>query len=130
VLRVAVASAAQLATLDHARALVVAHVDSLRERPYATTAVAALAAGVVVAVVMNPLDVVATRLYNQPPSGAYYAGVWACLARTVEAEGVRALWKGTAANYARLGPHTLTTFVAWHYATAATRDLATALGYD
>eukprot|EP00055_Hartaetosiga_balthica_P004079 m.10035 g.10035 ORF g.10035 m.10035 type:complete len:320 (-) comp3596_c0_seq1:190-1149(-) len=73
-------------------------------------------AGVFVSIAMNPFDVVATRLYNQPRDpittrGLYYSGVVDCLKKTMAKEGVKGLYKGVTSNYARLGPHTVLCFV-------------------
>jgi solute carrier family 25 protein 34/35 len=72
--------------------------------------------GFPVAVAMNPVDCVATRLYNQPVlngRGTLYTGPFNCLRRTFHEEGFQGLYKGTFANYVRLGPHTVCTFVFW-----------------
>jgi solute carrier family 25 protein 34/35 len=36
-----------------------------------------------------------------------------CLLRTVQSEGVLALWKGSGAQFLRVGPHTTLTFLFW-----------------
>ena len=51
---------------------------------------------------------------NQPVvngKGTLYLGVLDCLGKTLKAEGVRGLMKGWLAQYLRLGPHTILTFV-------------------
>jgi solute carrier family 25 protein 34/35 len=62
---------------------------------------------------MNPLDVLRTRLYNQPPLPApqLYAGVADAALKIARAEGPLAFWKGAAAHYLRVGPHTVLSFV-------------------
>jgi len=70
---------------------------------------ASLLTGIVVTLAMNPLDVVSTRVYNSKPG--FYKGLGDCFSRTVAAEGVGGLYKGLAAHYIRLGPHTVYTFV-------------------
>ncbi len=52
-----------------------------------------------ITIVTNPFDVVSTRMYNQ--KGQLYNDVFHCLARTVRAEGVLALWKGSGAQFLR-----------------------------
>eukprot|EP00056_Hartaetosiga_gracilis_P021841 m.26798 g.26798 ORF g.26798 m.26798 type:complete len:325 (+) comp9295_c0_seq1:36-1010(+) len=76
----------------------------------------AMYAGVFVSVAMNPFDVVATRLYNQPRDpatnrGLFYSGVVDCMKKTLSKEGFKGLYKGVTSNYARLGPHTVLCFV-------------------
>ncbi|EGD73106.1 hypothetical protein PTSG_04820 [Salpingoeca rosetta] len=79
---------------------------------------ASMLAGMFVAVAMNPFDVVATRLYNQPvdpktKKGLYYRSVGDCLVKIFRTEGLRGLYKGVMPLYLRLGPHTVLTFVFW-----------------
>lgn len=66
-------------------------------------------AGLGVAIVMNPWDVVLTRLYNQ--KGDLYKGPIDCFAKTVRAEGPFALYKGFWAQLFRIGPHSILTLM-------------------
>lgn len=80
---------------------------------------ASIVSGLVVTTAMNPFDVVSTRLYSQKVvngKGELYTGVVDCLAKTFRAEGIRGFYKGWAAHYFRLGPHTVCTFVFWEQA--------------
>ena len=52
-----------------------------------------------ITLVTNPFDVVSTRMYNQ--KGSLYTNPIHCLLRTVQAEGVAALWKGSGAQFMR-----------------------------
>lgn len=61
--------------------------------------------GLGVAVVMNPWDVILTRIYNQ--KGDLYKGPIDCLVKTVKIEGITALYKGFEAQVFRIGPHTI-----------------------
>ena len=61
------------------------------------------------AIVMNPGDVVLTRVYNQ--KGNLYRGPIDCLVKTVTTEGVAALYKGFWAQLLRIGPHTILTLM-------------------
>ena len=72
---------------------------------------ASLAASLITVTVMNPLDVVSTRLYQSAGVNTKYRGPVDCLLQTVRAEGHFALQKGWTAQFARLGPHTVLTFV-------------------
>lgn len=84
--------------------------------------------GLVVTTAMNPMDVVSTRLYSQKVvngKGVLYTGVVDCLVKTARAEGIRGFYKGWAAHYFRLGPHTIFTFLFWEQA----KRLATELGF-
>ena len=54
-----------------------------------------------------PVDVVKTRIMNQPVSkegNIRYENSYDCLVKTIRIEGLRALWKGFFPTWARLGP--------------------------
>lgn len=65
--------------------------------------------GLVTTTATAPVDVVKTHMYVH---GGRFRGPLHCAAAIVAAEGPSALLKGWVANYARLGPQTLLTFVA------------------
>ncbi|CAK9094248.1 Mitochondrial oxaloacetate transport protein (Mitochondrial carrier protein PMT) [Durusdinium trenchii] len=60
---------------------------------------------------MNPLDVVRTRIYNQPLERPLYHGMLDAATKIARTEGPLAFWKGALAHYCRVGPHTVLTFV-------------------
>ena len=62
-----------------------------------------LATSFITVTVMNPFDVISTRLYQSAGKATRYSGPIDCAAQTVRAEGVMALQKGWTAQYARLG---------------------------
>jgi len=64
-------------------------------------------AGFGVGIVMNPGDVVLTRMYNQ--KGNLYKGPIDCFIKTVKNEGIFALYKGFGAQMLRIAPHTILT---------------------
>lgn len=66
-------------------------------------------AGLGVAIVMNPWDVVLTRLYNQ--KGDLYKGPVDCFTKTIRTEGPTALYKGFWAQLFRVGPHSILTLM-------------------
>lgn len=134
--RVAVGSAAQLASYSWAKTLVQETLDSNLDhnsnsnsnstpnnnKPNSNSnsilvhVLASLVSGLVVTTAMNPFDVVSTRLYSQKVvngQGVLYRNVVDCFLKTFRAEGVVGLFKGWAAHYLRLGPHTILTFVFW-----------------
>ncbi|SCU92372.1 LAFA_0F09912g1_1 [Lachancea sp. 'fantastica'] len=67
--------------------------------------VASTMSGIGVGVVMNPWDVILTRVYNQ--KGNLYKGPLDCFVKTVKIEGVGALYKGFEAQLFRIAPHTI-----------------------
>ncbi|SCV01580.1 LAME_0G17150g1_1 [Lachancea meyersii CBS 8951] len=67
--------------------------------------VASTISGIGVGVVMNPWDVILTRVYNQ--KGNLYKGPVDCFVKTVRIEGFGALYKGFEAQLFRIAPHTI-----------------------
>lgn len=61
--------------------------------------------GLGVGIVMNPWDVVLTRVYNQ--KGNTYKGPIDCMFKTIKIEGIGALYKGFGAQLFRIAPHTI-----------------------
>ncbi|KAF9126939.1 Mitochondrial oxaloacetate carrier protein [Linnemannia schmuckeri] len=75
-----------------------------------------LISGFFVCAVMNPFDIISTRMFNQATDpmtgkGSLYKNPLDCFLKTVKTEGVTALYKGFTAHYLRIGPHTMFTFV-------------------
>lgn len=70
---------------------------------------ASVVAGFGVGIVMNPWDVILTRVYNQ--KGDLYTGPIDCLVKTVRSEGIFALYKGFGAQILRIAPHTVLTLM-------------------
>ncbi|KAF9914726.1 Mitochondrial oxaloacetate carrier protein [Lobosporangium transversale] len=72
-------------------------------------ALSSLISGFFLCIVMNPFDIISTRMYNQAPDpitgrgGMLYKSPLDCAVKTVKAEGVRALYKGFTAHYLRIG---------------------------
>jgi len=126
-LRVGVGSMAQLLTYDYSRHFFLkfdyfnANVSAL---PFASS----LIAGFALCLAMNPVDVVATRLYNQEVTGqqgTLYKGTLDCIVKIMRREGIQGFFKGLAAHYLRVGPHTIATFVFWDLAKSLTAKLDT-----
>ncbi|KAG0674609.1 Mitochondrial oxaloacetate carrier protein [Pichia californica] len=68
---------------------------------------ASIVAGFGVGIVMNPWDVILTRVYNQ--KGDLYSGPIDCFVKTIKSEGIFALYKGFGAQILRIAPHTVLT---------------------
>jgi solute carrier family 25 protein 34/35 len=73
--------------------------------------VSSLGSGALLAFFMNPFDVVMTRVYSASANTHYSGNFAANFAKIAKAEGVRGMWKGTGALFARVGPQTIGTFV-------------------
>jgi solute carrier family 25 protein 34/35 len=124
--RVMVGSATQLSTYDSVKQALVQHAQ-LDGSATSTHILASSFSGAMVVTTMNPFDVVSTRLYNQGGADAaaattsgstvvrrdVYSGVLDCAIKTVRAEGVRGLYKGSTAQFCRIAPHTVISFVVW-----------------
>ncbi|XP_060115560.1 solute carrier family 25 member 34 [Heteronotia binoei] len=114
--RVTVGSAVQLATFASAKEWVRKH-QWLPEGSWLVALSGGMISGVAVAVAMTPLDMVSTRLYNQPVDemgkGKHYRGVLDCFVQVVGKEGSVALYKGLGPAYLRLGPHTTLSLLFW-----------------
>lgn len=106
--RVMVGSATQLSTYDAAKrwSAAVGVPDGMSQH-----LAASMLASVITVTMMNPFDVISTRLYQSAGKGTHYTGPIDCFQQTVRTEGWRALQKGWLAQYARLGPHTVLTFL-------------------
>jgi solute carrier family 25 protein 34/35 len=72
---------------------------------------ASFASSLFTVTMMNPFDVIATRIYQSSGRQTVYYGVLDCFKKTIRAEGWTALQKGWLALYLRIGPHTILTFV-------------------
>ena len=108
--RVMAGSATQLSTYDAAKRLVTGSLG-VSEGSMSQFFSASLLASVITVTVMNPLDVVSTRLYQSAGKATSYSGPLDCAVKTIRSEGLLAMQKGWLAQYARLGPHTILTFV-------------------
>jgi solute carrier family 25 protein 34/35 len=74
-----------------------------------TDAFSGLVSSFFCALIMNPVDVARTRLYNQPKD-QYKNGI-DVMVQLIRNEGVSAFMKGFLPSFARLGPHFTLTFV-------------------
>ena len=104
VMRTIIGSAAHLPTYNYAKRFLLKN-DIVKDNSFGLHLLASSAAGLAVAIVMNPGDVILTRIYNQ--KGNLYKGPVDCFVKTVKAEGVSALYKGFWAQLLRIGPHSI-----------------------
>eukprot|EP00924_Labyrinthula_sp_SR-Ha-C_P014128 snap_masked-scaffold_77-processed-gene-0.21-mRNA-1 protein AED:0.01 eAED:0.06 QI:0/-1/0/1/-1/1/1/0/305 len=62
--------------------------------------------------VMNPVDVVRTRVYNQNTIvRVLYKSPTDCVSKILKQEGLAAFWKGVVGHYFRVAPHTVLTLI-------------------
>ncbi|CCE64086.1 hypothetical protein TPHA_0G02510 [Tetrapisispora phaffii CBS 4417] len=103
ILRTGAGSSVQLPIYNTTKSVLIKS-DLMKDGP-ALHLTASTISGLGVAVVMNPWDVILTRIYNQ--RGNKYKGPIDCLVKTVKIEGLSALYKGFEAQVFRIGPHTI-----------------------
>ncbi|KAF8420120.1 mitochondrial carrier domain-containing protein [Tirmania nivea] len=105
-LRAALMTASQLATYDEFKTLILG--AGLGSDGVGTHFAASLMSGLVATTVCSPVDVVKTRVMVGQEKGV---GVLSVLKATVRKEGVRWVFRGWVPSFARLGPHTILTFI-------------------
>ncbi|ONH69685.1 Mitochondrial oxaloacetate transport protein [Cyberlindnera fabianii] len=106
IIRTGMGSSVQLPIYNYVKHFLQRH-DLVKEGP-ALHLCSSVCAGLGVGVVMNPGDVVLTRMYNQK-GHSNYKGPIDCFVKTVKAEGPGALYKGFGAQLLRIAPHTVLT---------------------
>lgn len=107
--RVIIGSATQLTTYDKLKEFSMEKLN-LRDG-FPAHLFASFISSLFTVTMMNPFDVISTRIYQSSGRQTVYYGVVDCFKKTVHAEGWTALQKGWLALYLRLGPHTILTFV-------------------
>ncbi|XP_071444065.1 mitochondrial uncoupling protein 4 [Hetaerina americana] len=113
--RAALVNLGDLSTYDSAKRNILAH-TSLPDN-YITHIMASVCAGFSAAVLGTPADVIKTRVMNQPTDetgkGLVYKSSVDCLIKTVNNEGLLALYKGFFPVWIRLAPWALTFWVSF-----------------
>lgn len=75
---------------------------------------ASMISGLITTAASMPVDIAKTRIQNMKTAVGekpQYTGALDVLGKVIRSEGVLALWKGFTPYYARLGPHTVLTFI-------------------
>ncbi|KAL6947219.1 Mitochondrial oxaloacetate carrier protein [Hanseniaspora vineae] len=103
ILRTGAGSSVQLPIYNAAKHFLLEH--NIMKEGTSLHLVSSTLSGIGVGVVMNPWDVILTRVYNQ--KGDLYKGPIDCFVKTVRIEGVGALYKGFGAQLFRIAPHTI-----------------------
>ncbi|CDF34491.1 unnamed protein product [Chondrus crispus] len=116
-MRAALLTSSQLATYDQSKQML-KRVTGIQEGLLAHFG-AAMTAGLVTTTVSTPADVVKSVVMSSKPQ----VEVRKCVEHIYRNEGVRGFMRGWTANYARLGPHTLLTVIAYE-------NLRTAVGWS
>ncbi|KAI9019068.1 mitochondrial substrate carrier family protein [Hyaloraphidium curvatum] len=109
-LRAMFLTASQLPSYDHTKHLLLQSGFSWAKEGLPLHAVCSMVAGFVSSVVTCPVDVVKSRVMND--TKGEYRNALDCVVKSVRNEGPLCLYKGLLANWLRLGPHSLVTFLA------------------
>ncbi|KAI0224847.1 Mitochondrial 2-oxoglutarate/malate carrier protein [Lamellibrachia satsuma] len=119
--RAMVVNAAQLASYSQAKQLVLS--TGYFKENILLHFVASMISGLVTTIASMPVDITKTRLQNMKvvDGKAEYSGTLDVFYKVVRREGILSLWKGFTPYYARLGPHTVLTFIFLEQATALYR---------
>jgi hypothetical protein len=100
--RAAVVAAVELASYDECKAAIVRY-TGLPEASKVTHLSASIVAGFLCTVASSPLDVIKSRVMNQPVDsagrGLTYSSTIDCFRKSVQAEGALSLWKGFWPNF-------------------------------
>jgi len=110
---------AKIALLNQEKRSIMGYECAFRDNS-TTHVLASLFSGFIGAYGSMPIDVVKSRIMNQPVDpmsgrGLLYRNSWHCLKRTVQTEGLLALWKGTVANLCRSGPWVVVFWCSFEY---------------
>ena len=109
--RAMVVNAAQLASYSQAKQALLS--TSYFKDNIMCHFVASMISGLVTTAASMPVDIAKTRIQNMKTVNGLpeYKGAFDVLGKVIRREGFFALWKGFTPYYARLGPHTVLTFI-------------------
>ncbi|XP_003745435.1 mitochondrial 2-oxoglutarate/malate carrier protein [Galendromus occidentalis] len=109
--RAVIVNGAQLASYSQAKEFLLSR-EIVADNIGCHTA-AAMISGLVTTAVSMPVDIAKTRIQNMKTIDGkpQYTGALDVLSKVIKTEGIFALWKGFLPYYARLGPHTVLTFI-------------------
>ncbi|KYQ89105.1 mitochondrial substrate carrier family protein [Tieghemostelium lacteum] len=115
--RAALLTASQIPAYDHIKHVLLDH-NIIAGEGIKLHTVSSIFAGLVAATTTSPVDLIKTRIMNQPfdpvtGKGLLYSSNYQCLVKTVKAEGLLGLYKGFIPNWLRIGPHTIVTFIVY-----------------
>lgn len=111
VVRAMVVNAAQLASYSQAKQLVLS--TGYFKDNILLHFIASMISGLITTAASMPVDIAKTRIQNMKviDGKPEYKGAFDVLSKVIRNEGFFSLWKGFTPYYARLGPHTVLTFI-------------------
>jgi hypothetical protein len=104
----------QVASYDQAKELLL-KIDFFKD-DIITHSISSVVAAFIATLICNPVDVIKTRVMNSKKGSTgniIYKNSLDCLTKTLTSEGPLALYKGFWPFFARLGPHTIITFIVY-----------------
>uniref|UniRef100_T1ISE8 Solute carrier family 25 member 35 n=1 Tax=Strigamia maritima TaxID=126957 RepID=T1ISE8_STRMM len=116
--RITLGSAAQLTSYSKAKEYITGlNLDCCPQGSILSEFASSMLSGLVITLLMTPLDVISTRIYNQgvdaKGNGLLYDGFFDCIFKIAKNEGFWGFYKGFGASYVRVGPHTVLTLMIW-----------------
>lgn len=111
IIRAILLNATKLATYDHIKHSLINY--KILSDGYMCHFVSSVCAGVCIAVVTSPVDIVKTRIMNQPKDNKIYSGMIDCATKMFKAEGAMAFYKGFTPQWMRFGPFTIVQLMVW-----------------
>ncbi|XP_057820507.2 uncharacterized protein LOC131033325 isoform X3 [Cryptomeria japonica] len=110
--RAGILNAAQAPSYDHAKHILLN--TGILQEGVPCHLISSVIAGFVTAIVISPIDLIKTRIMQQPVDvdgrGALYSSSIDCFKKTIRSEGVLSLYNGFVPVWMRIFPHTIVTF--------------------
>jgi len=103
IMRACVLNATKMGCYDVAKGAVSQKTGWSRKDPR-TIFCSSFIAGFFMTITVAPLDMIRTKLMNQPTDKKIYSGFRDCLTKTVQKDGVLSLWRGFVPIWARFAP--------------------------
>jgi len=110
--RAALLSATQIPAYDHTKNTL--KLKGILQEGLPLHMLSSVLAGLATAIVTSPVDVIKTRIMNERVAAMgtiVYVSTGSTLVKILKYEGVGGLYKGFIPNWARIGPHTIITFM-------------------
>lgn len=112
-----VGSSTQLVSFTYMKEILATNKYYKVEKGYLNAFLSSLVGGSVTTIMMNPLDTISTRLYNQGVDkygrGLLYSSYFDCVRKIYKKEGFFGFYKGIVPLYIRTGPQTVLVLVIW-----------------
>lgn len=111
IIRAILLNATKLATYDHIKHTLINY--KIVKDGYLCHFMSSVCAGICIAIVTSPVDIVKTRLMNQPKDQKLYKGLVDCAVKIYKNEGIKSFYKGFTPQWMRFGPFTIVQLMVW-----------------